>query len=141
MSATEVHSPGRDAAAGTADMTGNSQYTAPTLTIDAANGTTYAHRRFGRNGAVPVVFRQHFRGNLDNWDPALVYDIGAGREVILVDNSGVGLSTGSAALICLPITPGCRARCGSGRLMMRPDGLGRKPCGNAVLTRPTERNA
>jgi hypothetical protein len=67
MSATEVHSPGRDAAAGTADMTGNSQYTAPTLTIDAANGTTYAYRRFGRNGAVPVVFRQHFRGNLDNW--------------------------------------------------------------------------
>ena len=33
-------------------------------------------------------------GNLDNWDPALVDDIAAGREVILLDNSGVGRSTG-----------------------------------------------
>ena len=95
MSAIEVHGPGRGAAAGTAGMTGMSQYTAPTLTIDAPNGTTYAYRRFGRKGAVPVVFLQHFRGNLDTWDPALVDDIAAGREVILVDNSGVGRSTGS----------------------------------------------
>ena len=42
-----------------------------------------------------MVFLQHFRGNLDNWDPALVDDIAAEREVILVDNSGVGLSTGA----------------------------------------------
>jgi pimeloyl-ACP methyl ester carboxylesterase len=42
-----------------------------------------------------VVFLQHFRGNLDNWDPALVDDIAAEREVILVDNRGVGLSTGT----------------------------------------------
>jgi pimeloyl-ACP methyl ester carboxylesterase len=95
MSATEVHSPSRDAAAGTADMNGMSQYTAPTRTIDAPNGTTYAYRRFGRKGAIPVIFLQHFRGNLDNWDPALVDDIAAGREVILADNSGVGLSTDS----------------------------------------------
>jgi pimeloyl-ACP methyl ester carboxylesterase len=47
---------------------------------------------------IPVVFLQHFRGNLDNWDPALVDDIAAEREVILVDNGGVGLSTG--------VTPG-----------------------------------
>jgi len=95
MSATEVHSPSRDAAAGTAGMNGMSQYTAPTLTIGAADGTTYAYRRFGQRGTVPVVFLQHFRGNLDNWDPALADDIAAGREVILVDNSGVGLSAGS----------------------------------------------
>ena len=72
-----------------------SQYTAPNLTIHAPNGTTYAYRRFGRAGMIPVVFLQHFRGNLDNWDPALVDDIAAEREVILVDNSGVGLSTGT----------------------------------------------
>ena len=71
MSATDVHSPSRDAAAGTAGMNGMSQYTAPTLTIGAADGTTYAYRRFGQRGTVPVVFLQHFRGNLDNWDPAL----------------------------------------------------------------------
>jgi pimeloyl-ACP methyl ester carboxylesterase len=95
MSATEVRSPNLEAAVGTADMNYMSAYTAPTLTIEAPNGTTYAYRRFGRKGAIPVVFLQHFRGNLDNWDPALVDDIAAGREVILVDNSGVGLSTGS----------------------------------------------
>jgi pimeloyl-ACP methyl ester carboxylesterase len=95
MSTTEVHSPSRDGTAGKPDMNGMSQYTAPTLTTDAPNGTTYAYRRFGKSGTVPVVFLQHFRGNLDNWDPALVDDIAAGREVILVDNSGVGRSTGS----------------------------------------------
>ena len=72
-----------------------SQYNAPNLRIEARNGTTYAYRRFGRTGTTPVVFLQHFRGNLDNWDPAFVDDIAAQREVILVDNSGVGLSTGS----------------------------------------------
>jgi pimeloyl-ACP methyl ester carboxylesterase len=72
-----------------------SQYTAPNLSVDAANGAAYAYRRFGKVGTVPVVFFQHFRGNLDNWDPALVDDIAAEREVILLDASGIGLSTGT----------------------------------------------
>jgi pimeloyl-ACP methyl ester carboxylesterase len=74
-----------------------SQYTAPNLTIAAPNGSVYTYRRFGKPGTTPVVFLQHFRGNLDNWDPALVDDIAVEREVILVDNSGVGLSTGATA--------------------------------------------
>jgi pimeloyl-ACP methyl ester carboxylesterase len=37
---------------------------------------------------------QHFRGNLDNWDPALTNALAAEREVILVDYPGVGSSTG-----------------------------------------------
>jgi pimeloyl-ACP methyl ester carboxylesterase len=82
------------AAVGSIESAVVSQYTAPNLTIVATNGTTYAYRRFGKEGTVPVVFLQHFRGNLDNWDPALVDDIAAEREVILVDNRGVGLSTG-----------------------------------------------
>src|SRR6202451_4665695 len=72
-----------------------SQYTVPNMELKAPNGTSYAYRRFGKAGTIPVVFLQHFRGNLDNWDPALVDDIAAEREVILVDNSGVGLSTGA----------------------------------------------
>ncbi|WP_214406191.1 alpha/beta fold hydrolase [Pseudonocardia lacus] len=63
--------------------------------MHAANGTTYAYRRYGRAGTVPVVFFQHFRGNLDNWDPALLDDIAREREVVLFDAAGVGLSTGS----------------------------------------------
>ena len=44
---------------------------------------------------MPLVFLQHFRGTLDNWDPKLVDTIAAQREVILVDNVGVGGSTGT----------------------------------------------
>jgi pimeloyl-ACP methyl ester carboxylesterase len=40
---------------------------------------------------------QHFRGNLDNWDPALTDALAAEREVILVDYPGVGSSTGEAS--------------------------------------------
>ena len=72
-----------------------SQYTTPNLAVDAAGGTSYAYRRYGRTGTVPVVFFQHFRGNLDNWDPALVDDIALDREVILFDAAGIGLSSGT----------------------------------------------
>ena len=53
-----------------------------------------AYRRFGAPGATPLVMLQHFRGNLDNWDPALTDALAAGREVILVDYPGAGTSTG-----------------------------------------------
>ena len=69
------------------------------LRVEAPNGISYAYRRFGNAAAgVPVVFLQHFRGNIDNWDPALIDAIAADREVILFDNVGVGGTSG--------ITPG-----------------------------------
>ena len=40
---------------------------------------------------------QHFRGNLDNWDPALTDALADQREVILVDYPGVGSSTGTTS--------------------------------------------
>jgi pimeloyl-ACP methyl ester carboxylesterase len=66
---------------------------AATLSVTAA-GVDFAHRRFGRLGELPLVMLQHYRGNLDNWDPALVDALAAEREVILVDYPGVGSSTG-----------------------------------------------
>jgi pimeloyl-ACP methyl ester carboxylesterase len=72
-----------------------SQYTTPNLTVDAANGTAYVYRRYRKASTVPVIFFQHFRGNLDNWDPALLDDIADEREVILFDAAGVGLSSGT----------------------------------------------
>ena len=74
-----------------------SALTAPTLTIEAANGVAYAYRRFGPSddNRPPLLFLQHFRGNLDNWDPLLVDSIAEHREVILLDNTGVGLSSGT----------------------------------------------
>jgi pimeloyl-ACP methyl ester carboxylesterase len=73
------------------------QLTAPNERVEAANGITYAYRRFGNaeRGAPPVLFLMHFRGNLDNWDPALVDAIAVQREVILLDNTGVAGSSGT----------------------------------------------
>jgi pimeloyl-ACP methyl ester carboxylesterase len=67
--------------------------TAETKFVEAA-GSEFAYRRFGRPGDLPLVMLQHFRGNLDNWDPALTDALAAEREVILVDYPGVGSSTG-----------------------------------------------
>ena len=67
--------------------------TAPTQ-VAQAMGIEFAYRRFGRPAGLPLVLLQHFRGNLDNWDPALTDALAAGREVILVDYPGVGSSSG-----------------------------------------------
>jgi pimeloyl-ACP methyl ester carboxylesterase len=67
--------------------------TAETLSVEAA-GVEFAYRRFGSPGELPLVMLQHFRGNLDNWDPALTDALAAEREVILVDYPGVGSSSG-----------------------------------------------
>ena len=57
---------------------------------------SFVYRRFGNadTDAPPLVCLEHFRGNLDNWDPALVDRLARDREVILLANRGVGASTG-----------------------------------------------
>ena len=67
--------------------------TAETRAVQAA-GVAFAYRRFGRPTGLPLILLQHFRGNLDNWDPALTDALAAEREIILVDYPGVGSSTG-----------------------------------------------
>ena len=45
----------------------------PNQRVSAANGIEYAYRDTGGGaGGVPLVLLQHFRGNLDSWDPALI---------------------------------------------------------------------
>src|SRR5438270_1697921 len=67
---------------------------ASTQQVVAADGATeYAYRDLGE-GDVPLVLLQHFRGNLDNWDPALIDALAAERRVIAFDNVGVGATTG-----------------------------------------------
>jgi pimeloyl-ACP methyl ester carboxylesterase len=41
------------------------------------------------------VLLQHFRGNLDTWDPALLDALASSRRIVTVDNVGVGGSSGS----------------------------------------------
>jgi pimeloyl-ACP methyl ester carboxylesterase len=67
--------------------------TAENKTVEAANGATFAYRDLG-SGELPLVLLQHFRGNLDNWDPALVDALAENRRVVAFDNSGVAGSTG-----------------------------------------------
>jgi pimeloyl-ACP methyl ester carboxylesterase len=69
----------------------------PNRLVRAANGIDYAYRDTspGASGSVPLVLSQHFRGNLDNWDPALIDALASARRVITFDNAGVGGSTGT----------------------------------------------
>jgi pimeloyl-ACP methyl ester carboxylesterase len=66
---------------------------ASTQGVAADNAIEYAYRDLGA-GDVPLVLLQHFRGNLDNWDPALVDALAADRRVVTFDNVGVGGTTG-----------------------------------------------
>ena len=64
--------------------------------VSAANGTDYAYRDTGGSeGTMPLVLLQHFRGNLDSWDPALIDALAQARRVVTFDNAGVGGSTGT----------------------------------------------
>jgi pimeloyl-ACP methyl ester carboxylesterase len=66
---------------------------APNRVLSAANGIDYVYRDLGEG--TPLVLLQHFRGNLDNWDPALIDALATDRRVVTFDNAGVGGSSGT----------------------------------------------
>ena len=83
---------------GTSSVRRDSPYSGlPNKLVRAANGIDYAYRDTGpgASGGVPLVLFQHFRGNLDSWDPALIDALASARRVITFDNTGVGGSTGT----------------------------------------------
>ena len=51
---------------------------ASTQRVIAETGTEYAYRDLGASD-VPIILFQHFRGNLDSWDPALIDELAAAR--------------------------------------------------------------
>jgi pimeloyl-ACP methyl ester carboxylesterase len=67
--------------------------TAPTQYVEAG-GIRFAYRRFGAKTGTPLVFIQHFMGNLDDHDPALTDAFAPDREVILFNNTGVASTNG-----------------------------------------------
>ena len=91
----------------------------PTKTIGAANGVEYAYRELG-DGDEPLVLLQHFRGNLDYWDPPLVDALATRRRLVLFDNTGVGGSSGTTSTASStapsPRRPGTPAQTSSGPL-------------------------
>jgi hypothetical protein len=54
--------------------------TAPTQFVEA-NGIRFACRRWGKRRGLPPVFNHHLKGNLDNWDPAVLDGLAKEREV------------------------------------------------------------
>ena len=76
------------------DVESGGQLTAKNRSVQV-DADTFVYRRFGSTQQTPALLcLQHFRGNLDFWDPALVNRIAQDREVILLANRGVGASTG-----------------------------------------------
>jgi pimeloyl-ACP methyl ester carboxylesterase len=69
------------------------RYTDTSTERVAAGNVEYAYRDLG-DSEVPLVLLQHFRGNLDNWDPALIDALAADRRVVTFDNVGVAATTG-----------------------------------------------
>jgi pimeloyl-ACP methyl ester carboxylesterase len=76
-------------------MSQTSYLEAETLTAEGSNGVVYAYRRVGPRAGRPLILLQHFRGNLENWDPVLIDALAASRDVVAFDNRGVGATTGS----------------------------------------------
>ena len=68
---------------------------AETQVLSAGNGVDYAYRTTGAADGAPLVTLQHFRGNLDNWDPALIDALAHSRRVVTFDNRGVAASSGT----------------------------------------------
>jgi pimeloyl-ACP methyl ester carboxylesterase len=68
--------------------------TAPTRYVGEQSGIRFAYRRLGPLSGTPLILLQHFSGNIDAWDPAVVNALAADRPVIAFDNAGVGRSTG-----------------------------------------------
>jgi pimeloyl-ACP methyl ester carboxylesterase len=77
----------------TANRKGATLETAPTLYVEGS-GIRFAYRQLGPSTGTPLILLQHFSGNIDAWDPAVVNALAADRPVIAFDNAGVGRSTG-----------------------------------------------
>jgi hypothetical protein len=67
-----------------------SHNTAETQFVEAA-GIEFAYRRFGVPADTPLLMSQHFRGNLDNGDPARVGVVTPSRCVCVISMNGAAL--------------------------------------------------
>jgi pimeloyl-ACP methyl ester carboxylesterase len=65
----------------------------PTEFVESG-GIRYAFRRFGKQGAAPLLCLGYYNSNMDAWDPTVTNGLALDHEVILFDNAGVGASGG-----------------------------------------------
>jgi pimeloyl-ACP methyl ester carboxylesterase len=71
----------------------------------------FAYRRFGRPGGLPLLFLNYWAANMEDWDPKVTNGFAAERDVILVDNAGVGGSTGETPSTVAAMTKDCVEFC------------------------------
>ena len=62
----------------------------------SVSGIPFAYRSLGNPSGTPLVLINRFRGTMDEWDPAFLDHVAAGRHVIVFDNAGVARSGGEA---------------------------------------------
>ena len=86
--------------------------TAPTRFVQVGDAG-FAYRRFGRPGGLPLLLLNYFAANMDNWDPKVTNAFAAEREVILLDNAGVGGSSGETPSTVAAMTTDCAEFCRS----------------------------
>src|SRR3954471_96210 len=60
---------GREALARSATVSQTNLHDSAPTQFQAVGDVRLAYRRFGKEGAPPLVCLQHFTGRMDNWDP------------------------------------------------------------------------
>jgi pimeloyl-ACP methyl ester carboxylesterase len=79
----------------------------PTDVVRAASGISFAYRRVGNRGGIPLVLANYFAANLDDWDPLIVDGLAADRDVITFDYPGIGNSTGATPATVAELAVDC----------------------------------
>lgn len=70
------------------------QQTAPDLFVETG-GTRFAYREIGQDSGTPLLLLNRYRGVMDDLDPDTVNRLARSRRVVVFDNAGIGLSTGT----------------------------------------------
>ena len=87
-------------------MSNDTHETARTQFVQVGD-VRFAYRRFGRPGGLPLLFLNYWAANMEDWDPKVTNGFAAARDVILVDNAGVGGSTGETPSTVAAMTKDC----------------------------------
>jgi pimeloyl-ACP methyl ester carboxylesterase len=91
-------------------MSNYTHETVPTQFVQT-NDMSYAYRRFGKPGTIPLLLLGYFNSNMDGGDPDATNSLAADHEVILFDNAGVGASGGKTPHMVAEMTKHCVAFC------------------------------
>lgn len=91
-------------------MPSDTHETAPTQFVQAGE-VRFAYRRFGPCGATPLLLRNYFAANMDDWDPMVTNGFAAEHDVMLFDYPGIGKSSGETPSTVAALTKRCVAFC------------------------------